>query len=334
VKNRYVPFFVITSLSLVFFAGCQEKYNLPDGLYAKIATKRGAIICALENEKAPMTVMNFVGLAEGTIDNSINPGGKFFDGLLFYRVDKGSSIESGDPEGQGGGGPGYFIPDEFSPDLKFDKPGVLAMSNNGPNSNGSRFMITLKAMPELDGKNTIFGHVVVGLETANSIVLKDTSENITIIRQGKIAADYKADQAAFSQMVSAAKKKNLDSQIALIESKFPNTQKSTSGLKYRILKKGTGQKPGIGSKVTVNYTGSLPDGTVYDSTIKNGKPAQFKIGTLIKGINETAADMQKGEKRIVIIPPELAYGAKGVPNFIPPDSYIVFEMELLDFSNE
>ena len=117
-----------------------------------------------------------------------------------------------------------------------------------------------------------------------------------------------------------------------IDEKWPNATTTTSGLKYVVVKEGSGASPVMGAQVTVHYKGSLLDGTVFDSSYDRGQPTEFKIGQVIPGWNEALVQMKKGEKRTLIIPPKLGYGARGVSGVIPPNAYLVFEVELIDFT--
>ena len=182
--------------------------QLGDGLYARMITSKGTITLALEFEKTPLTVVNFVGLAEGTKDFTPSPGrtdGPFYDGLTFHRVIANFMIQGGDPLGNGTGGPGYKFPDEFVTSLIFKGPGVLAMANAGPNTNGSQFFITHKATPHLNYKHTIFGHVVSGQDVVNAIRKGDTIEKIEIIRNGDKAKNFATNQAAFDRLLAQKK---------------------------------------------------------------------------------------------------------------------------------
>jgi peptidylprolyl isomerase len=185
-----------------------KEVQLGDGLYARIITPRGTITLALEFEETPLTVVNFVGLAEGTKDFKVARGrtkGPFYDGLTFHRVISNFMIQGGDPLGNGTGGPGYKFPDEFVPSLRFTGPGVLAMANAGPKTNGSQFFITHKATPHLNYKHTIFGHVVSGQDVVNAIRNGDTIEKIEIIRKGDKAKNFATDQAAFDKLLAQEK---------------------------------------------------------------------------------------------------------------------------------
>ncbi len=194
-----------------------EGTELQDGLYAEMKTSMGTMLIELEYEKTPMTVTNFVGLAEGNIKNSAKgPGEPYYDGLVFHRVIKDFMIQGGDPQGSGAGGPGYRFPDEIDPSLKHTGPGILSMANAGPGTNGSQFFITHKATPWLDGRHTVFGKVVEGMDVLDKIANVPTGpgdrpaqpitiEKVTIKRVGEKAENFKADQETFDSLVKAAK---------------------------------------------------------------------------------------------------------------------------------
>ncbi|MBU0674517.1 MAG: peptidylprolyl isomerase [Proteobacteria bacterium] len=178
-----------------------------DGLYAMLDTSKGEILLRLEFEKVPMTVVNFVGLAEGTIKTNRGEGVRFYDGLKFHRVIKKFMIQGGDPRGNGSGGPGYEFPDEFHPQLLHRGPGILSMANAGRNTNGSQFFITHGSTPTLNRLHSIFGRVVEGQEVVNLIDKGDRIRRVSIIRAGEKARDFVADQATFDRLVQQAKKK-------------------------------------------------------------------------------------------------------------------------------
>ncbi len=196
---------IILSVTLLLVAlgtisARMEKPKLEKGLYAEIETTKGKILLKLEMEATPLTVANFVGLAEGKIHNTAKADGiPYYDGLKFHRVIPNFMIQGGDPQGTGGGGPGYAFKDEFVDSLKFTGPGVLAMANAGPKTNGSQFFITHVETKWLNGHHTIFGHVVNGQDVVNAIVQGDTIVHIKIIRVGKKAKKFKAD-AKFAEL--------------------------------------------------------------------------------------------------------------------------------------
>jgi len=317
-----------------------EETQLADGLYAKFITNKGDILTSLEFQKTPLTVANFVGLAEGTKNSTLGQNVKFYDGLTFHRVIDNFMIQGGCPLGTGTGGPGYTFPDEIDPTLRHDGPGVFSMANSGPGTNGSQFFITHIATPWLDGKHTVFGHVVTGQEVVNAIRKGDTIKTIEIIRVGDQAKAFKSDQAAFDALLAGMKDKaemreqgKIAAQNELIEKKWPNAKTTPSGMRYVVLQEGEGKTPTRGTTVTAHYTGTLLDGKKFDSSVDRGKPFQFPVGAsrVIKGWDEAFLAMKKGEKRIIILPPNLAYGERGAGGVIPPNATLVFEVELLDF---
>ncbi len=172
-----------------------KKPKLENGFYAEIQTSKGNILLKLEFEKTPLTVANFVGLSEGKIANTAKPAGTpYYDGLKFHRVIANFMIQGGDPLGNGQGGPGYSFKDEFVPEFRFTGPGILAMANAGPATNGSQFFITHKETSWLNDRHTIFGHVITGQEVVNAIQQDDTITHIKIIRKGKGAKKFKAEK--------------------------------------------------------------------------------------------------------------------------------------------
>ncbi|MBF0205107.1 MAG: peptidylprolyl isomerase [Desulfamplus sp.] len=176
------------------------KNRFGDGLYAQICTNKGLIVCQLEFEKTPLTVTSFVGLAEGTINHSRGYGVHYYDGLTFHRVINKFMIQGGCPLGTGTGDPGYSFKDEFVPELTHSGAGILSMANSGANTNGSQFFITHEETPWLDGKHTVFGHVVAGQEIVNTIQVGDVIGKMVITRVGEKAWAFQADQAAFDRL--------------------------------------------------------------------------------------------------------------------------------------
>jgi peptidylprolyl isomerase len=311
--------------------------SLPDGLYAQIVTEKGDILLSLFYDKTPMTVSNFVGLAEGSL-NREDPGHPFYDGLNFHRVIPDFMIQGGCPKGTGTGGPGYSFPDEFDESLKHNKPGRLSMANSGPGTNGSQFFITHGPTPWLDRKHTIFGEVFSGQEVVDLIEQGDRIASVDIIRVGEEAENFTVDQESFTRRVAesaALQKKREEKSQKRVEqeifNRWPDAIKTPSGLRYIITKEGSGDStPKIGQDVTVHYDGTLLDGTVFDSSRKRGKATNFKVGAVIEGWNEALMMMKKGERRTLIIPPHLAYGKQGYPGIIPPNSFLIFDVEMID----
>ena len=312
--------------------------NLKNGIYALMDTSKGEILLNLEYQKCPMTVCNFIGLAEGEL-NMEDKGTPFYDGLSFHRVIKDFMIQGGCPLGNGTGGPGYRFPDEFDDSLRHTGPGVLSMANAGPNTNGSQFFITHVETPWLDGKHTVFGHVVEGQDVVNKIEQGDKIKTVTIVRVGDDAEKFDTSGEAFSDYVENIEKIQQEKikaarakVIAEIENRYPDAIKTPSGLRYVVNREGDGKaSPKYGAYVTTHYQGYLLNGKVFDSSYARKEPASFKIGQVIEGWNEALQTMTKGEKRTLIIPPELGYGEYGYPGLIPPNSYLIFEVELLDF---
>jgi len=331
--------------------GCIGNESLPadlgEGVFANFKTTKGNIIVKLEYEKTPLTVTNFVGLAEGTKKSNKAAGTPFYDGLVFHRVIPDFMIQGGDPQGTGSGGPGYQFPDEIDSSLKHKGPGILSMANAGPGTNGSQFFITHTATSWLDGKHTVFGQVVKGQEVVNAIAQGDKIEKVKIHRIGKAAEQFKADQASFDALLKKQSEKELkkqadalaliqkevDKYLADLETKHPGKiESSKTGLKWVTLKAGTGAQPTKGKKIKVHYTGSLLNGQVFDSSRSRGTPIDFAIGIgqVIPGWDEALLSMKKGEQRILVIPPDLAYGPGGYGP-IPPNATLIFDVELIDF---
>ncbi len=287
---------LLLSISLVLASCKSAKYaDLGDGLFADIQTTKGDVIVKLEYEKTPVTVANFVSLAEGenTFVSEEYKGKRFYDGLIFHRVMKDFMIQGGDPLANGLGNPGYKFMDEFNDSLIHDRKGVLSMANGGPASNGSQFFITHKPTPWLDGVHSVFGEVVAGMPVLDSIAsvpvaaknkpVEDVKMNsIAIIRNGKAAKKFDAvaimtDYFAKEEERQAALKKEKEAQMALqlearrllaeeMKSQKAKAKTLPSGLKILSLVDSDGKKPGIGSNVLVNYAGFLEDGTLFDTS--------------------------------------------------------------------
>jgi cyclophilin family peptidyl-prolyl cis-trans isomerase len=354
---------------------CSSKYDkYGDGIFADIKTSKGNIILQLEFEKAPITVANFITLAEGTNTQVTEPSKKgkpFYDGLKFHRVLENFMIQGGDPAGDGTGGPGYNFMDEAN-DLKHEGPGTLSMANAGPNTNGSQFFITHVKTDWLDGKHTVFGKVVEGQEIVNAIIQDDVIESVTIIQKGEKAKKFnavkvfndrlavEADNMKKKAIADAEKKKAflekykaaIDAKAEYFAAQKKSVKKSDTGLLYTFSAKGKGVKPKTGATIYIHYAGFFENGELFDSSYEDvskafGKfdqrraeangynPFPFEYGNktgLIPGFLEGIEKMAIGDKIIIFIPSHLAYGEAGAGDIIPPNTNLIFEIEMLEKS--
>lgn len=355
---------LIVVFSIAIIACKPAKYaDLSDGLYANMETNKGEILLKLEFEKTPVTVANFVSLAEGTnneVTDSLK-GKPYYDGIVFHRVIKDFMIQGGDPTGTGEGSPGYRFKDEFPKDkngkllLKHDKAGVLSMANAGPTTNGSQFFITHKETSWLDGKHTVFGNVLVGQSVVDSIAQNDVIEKIEIIKIGKAAKKFKAAKEFTAYMSDLAVKNERLAKVSANKLNEFNTAKEKaselpSGLKLFITDTKNGAFPVKGSNVKVNCAGYFTDGKLFWTTYKSVAELyemidenQAKRGgyspfdaiysdeaKLIPGFREGLQKMRFGDKATLFIPSHLGYGAQGMGGVIPPNSDLVFEIELVE----
>lgn len=307
---------------------------MENGIYAKIRTTEGDILLRLTYQMTPATVGNFVALAQGDMPNDKKKKGEpFYDGLTFHRVIADFMIQGGCPFGKGYGDPGYKFDDEFHPELRHDRAGVLSMANSGPNTNGSQFFITHTQTPWLDDKHTVFGYVVEGQEVVDRTKQGDKIEKIEIIRVGEDAQKWDA-LGAFNKF-NAEKEQRLErerkAQKEAFEKAVEGFEKTNSGLYYKITEKGNGKAPKKGDKIEAHYTGMLLDGTVFDSSHKRQEPFSFNVGVgqVIEGWDQGLMLMREGDKARLVIPSQLGYGKRGVAGIIPPDAVLVFDVELV-----
>ena len=327
----------------ISFGGCKsmdkelKAIEGKDGVFAIMETSKGSIVLELFYDKTPLTVINFAGLSEGTLDAA--KGKPFYDGLTFHRVIEDFMIQGGDPEGTGRGGPGYRFADECLPELTFDKPGYLAMANAGPGTNGSQFFITHVPTDWLNGKHTIFGQVVNAESQAvvNKVAQGDKIVKVTIVRQGADAEKFTATQADFDKAAAEAKTRAAEAKkaanakkIAEVEKKFPGYNVDENGIYWKTTKEGNGPKIGGRKNVACDYKGYLVDGTVFDQSAGRGS-LEFVTdgGQMIPGFDIMVQDMKVGEKRTIVVPSDLAYGDRGYPGVIPGGAYIAFDITLV-----
>lgn len=315
-KILKVPMTIFIVALLMSATSCNSQYqDLEDGIYAEITTNKGVMVAKLHHDKTPVTVANFVALAEGNhplIADSLKSK-KYYNGIIFHRVIDKFMIQGGDPTGTGSGGPGFKFEDEFHPDLKHDKPGILSMANSGPATNGSQFFITEVPTPNLNNRHTVFGELVKGIEIQDSISNVETSkpankpvedvviQEIKIIRVGLKAKTFDAPdvyneelpkikekqdkikediriKAEAEQKEREAKNATAGKEVKpLLDDYLSKSTASASGLKSYYITKRNGEKPKQGAKVKVNYEGYFTDGRLFDS---NRKEIEEKHGML------------------------------------------------------
>jgi peptidyl-prolyl cis-trans isomerase cyclophilin type len=295
-------------------------------------------------------------------------GKPFYNGTIFHRVIDGFMIQGGDPTGTGMGDPGYRFEDEFVPSLRHNKKGILSMANSGPNTNGSQFFITQVPTPHLDGRHTVFGETVKGEEVIDAIAKAPRNgqdrpnedikiKNITIVANGKDAEKFDAVKVFDSYFKSVAKReKEKEERVKRASAKFleeikvqePQAKVLPSGVKIFTINNGEGKQPKQTEFAMVNYAGYLRNGALFDSNIKeveesygkyqamreqqNGyQPIPFPYtpsAQLIPGFKEALLTMKVGDKIRVFIPATLGYGEAGAGDVIPPNSDLIFDIEI------
>lgn len=374
---RRLNFITLLSAMFVFFSCNSQKKaykDLGDGLFADIETTQGNIIVKLNYKETPVTVANFVTLAEGknTFVKAEYKGKPFYNGTIFHRVIKDFMIQGGDPTGTGMGEPGYRFEDEIVPTLKHDKKGILSMANAGPATNGSQFFITQVPTPHLDGRHTVFGETVKGLEVIDAIantktVMNDKPEKdikinkITIIANGKDAKNFNAVKVFedyFKEINKREREKEAKTKAAAakfleeVKVQEPQAKALPSGVKIFKLVDGKGKQPNHTHQVMVNYAGYLKNGTLFDSNVKEIEEAYGKYNSLreqqggyqafpmpyntsaqlIPGFRDALLTMKVGDKIRVFIPAALGYGERGAGDVIPPNSDLIFDIEITDIA--
>ncbi len=374
---RRLNFIALLSAMFVFFSCNSQKKaykDLGDGLFADIETTQGNIIVKLNYKETPVTVANFVTLAEGknTFVKAEYKGKPFYNGTIFHRVIKDFMIQGGDPTGTGMGEPGYRFEDEIVPTLKHDKKGILSMANAGPATNGSQFFITQVPTPHLDGRHTVFGETVKGLEVIDAIantktVMNDKPEKdikinkITIIANGKDAKNFNAVKVFedyFKEINKREREREAKTKAAAakfleeVKVQEPQAKALPSGVKIFKLVDGKGKQPNHTHQVMVNYAGYLKNGTLFDSNVKEIEEAYGKYDSLreqqggyqafpmpyntsaqlIPGFRDALLTMKVGDKIRVFIPAALGYGERGAGDVIPPNSDLIVDIEITDIA--
>ena len=374
---RRLNFIALLSAMFVFFSCNSQKKaykDLGDGLFADIETTQGNIIVKLNYKETPVTVANFVTLAEGknTFVKAEYKGKPFYNGTIFHRVIKDFMIQGGDPTGTGMGEPGYRFEDEIVPTLRHDKKGTLSMANAGPATNGSQFFITQVPTPHLDGRHTVFGETVKGLEVIDAIantktVMNDKPEKdikinkITIIANGKDAKNFNAVKVFedyFKEINKREREREAKTKAAAakfleeVKVQEPQAKALPSGVKIFKLVDGKGKQPNHTHQVMVNYAGYLKNGTLFDSNVKEIEETYGKYNSLreqqggyqafpmpyntsaqlIPGFRDALLTMKVGDKIRVFIPAALGYGERGAGDVIPPNSDLIFDIEITDIA--
>ena len=340
-----------TVLLLVVMSPAQDA-ALPDGLYARIRTSKGTIVARLEPELTPLTVANFVGLAEGTIANAaFDPGRPFFDGTVYHRVVPGHVIQTGIPQSDRARNPGYQFPNEIHAKLSHNHAGALNMANAGPNTNSSQFCIMLGNRSYLDGNYTVFGDVVSGMDVVMRIVQGDVVESVRIERVGAKAQAFHPTTESFRAQLEQANKRVEEHvekrRLAEAEWVARNVAKPVFAVKAA----------GEAGPVRVRYSGRqvryvghwmgregapievIPFGSEASGAPGFVDPPQiFAVTKVNPGVDRAIASMQPGERRTVVVPAEQGYGRQGLtvpevvgkPRFvIAPDTLLVYEIEAM-----
>lgn len=299
--NTRIGSFIL--ICFFIFTGLLSAQELAPGLYARLDTSKGIILINLYYKKVPMTVMNFTGLAEGKFKTVRGDNVKYYDGLVFHRVIKKFMIQGGDPKGDGTGGPGYNFPDEIHPDLRHDTKGILSMANAGPGTNGSQFFITHVPTPWLDGKHTVFGKVVTGMDVVNSIEKGDAIKTMSILRIGEEAKAFKNDQETFKATQKDIYEKTVKSVFDAFETsmlkKYPTAKTLKPGLMVVTVKEGNGPSPQNGQTVLAHITDMFVDGQVIQ-TSKNADPHKVVINEN-NFLTHTLGTMSKGGIKKMLI---------------------------------
>lgn len=327
------------------------KPKIADRVYVKMSTTMGDITLELNREKAPITVENFLGYCDSG----------FYDGTIFHRVINGFMIQGGGfdkdmtkkPTRKG-------CKNEWRNGLK-NKLGTIAMARLGgkPDSATSQFFINVKDNAALDmardgAAYAVFGSVLDGMDTVNKIKLVSTKaiggghqnapvEPIIIKKVTRLKPD---ECKALIAEARQKEKKAMDKAEAAVAEAWGQAMdlvkthggapdkghKSPTGLWHVDLVEGEGASPSVTDKVKVHYTGWLTNGKKFDSSLDRGEPITFPLNGVIKGWTEGVSSMKVGGKRLLVIPPDLAYGARGAPGAIPPNATLVFQVELLQIN--
>ncbi len=345
---------------IINFSCNMSQKNNNDTIYASIETSKGIIKTQLFFNLTPVTVANFISLAEGENKEVSDQykGKKYYNGITFHRVIPDFMIQGGDPTGTGSGSPGYNFKDEFVDELKHDSAGILSMANAGPGTNGSQFFITHKETPWLDGAHTVFGNVVEGQDIVDKIEQGDSIINIEIIRQGNSAKKFNAPKIFTNHFKEEEKRKKekekalekLKKDVSKIHSDLKEKSTETeTGLKFFINEKGDGDMVDENKVILTHYAVYFEDGNLLDTSILEVaekfnmfdnrraqaggySPIEAKVGSkdmMIQGFKEGLKLLKTGDKATLFLPYYLAYG-ETESRGIPAKSNLIFEVEIVD----
>ncbi len=358
-----VPWLILIS---ALFVSCGRE-PLPNGLYARIFTPKGLVVAELRPDLTPLAVANFVGLAEGTIENdAFDPGRPFYDGTVIHRVEPGHVIQMGAPNSDRARGPGYTFPNQIHAGLSHDHAGALNYANGGPHTNAAQWCITLGDRSYLDGDYIVFGEVVEGLDVVFDIRRNDVIDSVRIVRVGTGAEAFHPSTTSFREMIREEEERLAEHEVLKsqaeeewIHQNYLGLQGPEGGVRTALLTPGTGVRPPgplpvIYRGTRVRYMGHLlgydgpPLETVRFGSREKGSPGivdppipfSFEAGVtaINPGLDGVLATMTPGERRIVVVPPEHGYGRTGIyppetpgePRFvIGPNTLLVYEVEVL-----
>ena len=354
-----IKFLLLTILTLNISCNMSQKKD-NSTMFALIDTNKGTIKTELYFQLTPVTVANFISLAEGENKEVSDQykGKKYYNGITFHRVIPDFMIQGGDPTGTGSGSPGYNFKDEFVDELKHDSAGILSMANAGPGTNGSQFFITHKETPWLDGAHTVFGNVVEGQDIVDKIEQGDSIINIEIIRQGNSAKKFNAPKIFTNHFKEEEKRKKekekalekLKKDVSKIHSDLKEKSTETeTGLKFFINEKGDGDMVDENKVILTHYAVYFEDGNLLDTSILEiaekfnmfdnrraqaggYSPIEAKVGAkdmMIQGFKEGLKLLKTGDKATLFLPYYLAYG-ETESRGIPAKSNLIFEVEIVD----
>jgi cyclophilin family peptidyl-prolyl cis-trans isomerase len=356
----------LATFLVVVFSGvlCAQR---PDGLYAEIRTSKGMIVARLEAELTPLTVANFVGLAEGTIANAaFDPGQPYYDGSPFHRVVPGHVIQTGSARSERSRNPGYTFPNEIHARLSHNHAGAVNMANGGPNTNASQWCIMLGDRGYLDGNFSVFGETVEGMDVVMRIVQGDVVESVRILRIGAKAEafhpttdSWKAQRDAAVQRVAEHAEKKRVAERDWLAKNYPKATGAADGVLTEQLAAGRVEgEPGPRrvsySGRALHYAGDVigregpPLEVIAFGSTESGVPGftdpprVFTVEAgktkINPGLDGAIAAMAPGERRVVIVPAALAYGRAGMYSpeiagtrrfVISPHTMLVYDVEVL-----